>query len=333
MNLNRKIYFLLLCFFLIDWIHSYGQANLVLNPSLEQYSLCPYNQGQINYASNWYSFGGSVDYFNKCDTLYPDFMVPNNWGGYQQPASGFAYGALGTYLNITGDTSQSNVREYAGGDLSSPLTIGTKYFVSFKVSLSLSDYILVNTASNNVGVNFSTISYTGFDPFPITNTAKVNASSIITDTASWTQIFGSFIADSAYEYIVLGNFFDDNNTDTISMNGGCDTCTAYYFFDDICVSTDSLFALNYVFVNVDEYWDSVPLEIYPNPIVDLLSINNLSGDLFEIRIYDGFGRNVAHNFLEPYGIISFDFLNLINGIYYILIITNNNFITYKTIKL
>jgi hypothetical protein len=41
---------------------------------------------------------------------------------------------------------------------------------------------------------------------------------------------------SAFEYIIIGNFFNDAATSLVSGSG----CTngAYYYCDDVCISTD-----------------------------------------------------------------------------------------------
>ncbi|HTA27790.1 MAG TPA: hypothetical protein VK809_08375, partial [Bacteroidia bacterium] len=116
-----------------------AQTNLVQNPSFEIYDTCPKLQDEISYAVGWNHFDGTPDYFNACCPFTTSsFCVPYNWGGYQQAASGVAYSAFGAYsLNYHSNT----IREFSGGILSAPLSIGTKYFVSFKVSLSISNQI------------------------------------------------------------------------------------------------------------------------------------------------------------------------------------------------
>ena len=72
-------------------------------------------------------------------------------------------------------------------------------------------------ASNKLGAKFSTVSYSYSNPIQINNFAHVYSDSVIKDTTSWTLIKGEFTADSAYQYISIGNFFDDINTDTITI--------------------------------------------------------------------------------------------------------------------
>src|SRR5690606_29212541 len=107
----------LLIFFLIALCCSIGvsQTNLVINPSFEDTTYCVTGSGEMQAALGWEAYTDSPDYFNVC-TSNGDVSVPNNWGGYQQPVSGNAYCALGTYSSAFGGV---NVREFIGGALSS----------------------------------------------------------------------------------------------------------------------------------------------------------------------------------------------------------------------
>jgi hypothetical protein len=58
---------------------------------------------------------------------------------------------------------------------------------------------------------------------------------IINDTADWTLVSGSFVADSAYQHIVLGNFFRNALTDTIPSEIGI--VLAYYLIDSVNVTS------------------------------------------------------------------------------------------------
>ena len=115
--------------------------------------------------------------------------------------------------------------------------------------------------------------------------------SIITDTLNWTLTHGSFIADSAYNYIVIGNFFDDNHTDTIKMGTGFFD-DAYYYIDDICVSTDSLSCPG--FVGINESAGGVKLILSPNPFSDKINITSKRNELLEVNLYDITSRKLLH---------------------------------------
>jgi hypothetical protein len=305
----------------------------VPNPSFEDTAYCVTSSGDMQAASGWVSYAESPDYFNTC-TSNSDVSVPNNWGGYQQPASGDAYCALGTYSSAFGGV---NVREFIGSALSAPLSIGTKYFVSFKINLSTSSTIWANCATNNIGVGFSTVPYYwSGNPLSVTNNPKIYCDSIITDTLNWTTIFGSFTADSAYQYIVLGNLFDDANTDTLIVDASASpypNCFAYYFIDDICVSTDSAFAYNYTYTTgITENDLQAHISVFPNPATDFLNIQKSSNAPFDVAIYNTVGQllyakqNITNKNLQldisPYN----------NGLLFIKITSNNNQLMYKLLK-
>jgi len=160
---------LLNIFYLFFACSGFGQiaGNLVPNYSFEQHDTCPSDQGQITYAIGWSSSGNTPDYFNACATYY-DFSVPYNWGGYKQAATGNAYCGIGTYC-----TCGANGREFMIAPLTTPLIIGNTYFVSFKTSLSISDSICANCATNKIGALFSMIYYDYNNTAPINNFAQI----------------------------------------------------------------------------------------------------------------------------------------------------------------
>lgn len=255
--------------------------NIVPNWSFEDSVMCPSGPSQVTNASGWNGYG-SPDYFNACATK-PDFSVPHNWGGYQQAATGKAYCALGVSMAFI-----TNGREFIRRVLPSPLTVGTKYFVSLKVNLSLSDTIRVNCASNNLGIEFSTAPINA-----VNNRPHIYTTQVITDTANWTHIGGSFVADSAYTYINIGNFFDDLNSTTQIMTQDT-VCNSYYFIDDICVSSDSLDCPFTLETGQEEMADNNNFTLFPNPARQhaTLVFDNPGHANHSLYIYDTQGRLV-----------------------------------------
>ena len=249
----------------------HGQ-NLVPNPSFEEYISCPGAADEFNLAKGWSSYSYSPDYFNTCATT-PTVLIPTNAFGYQYAASGKAYSGLLAYVTLT-LSGIKNYREYIGERLSNNLTKGTKYYVSFKVSLGyrVEPLAPATCASNNLGVQFTNIPYNPGKP-RLTNNSQINEKSIITDTTNWTRIFGSFIADSTYQYIVIGNFYDNLHTDTLIMDGSNLCKGAYYYIDDVCVSEDSLYTANYIWTGINELNHMPNISIYPNPATNYLNIN------------------------------------------------------------
>jgi hypothetical protein len=218
-----------------------AQVNLVPNPSFEEYSLCPgLNGGNANTLDYWDIDINTVDNFNSCDTNFPfNAGVPQNVFGYQCASTGNGYSGLYFYAR----NGIYDVREMIGGGLISPLMIGQKYYVTFKVSSAESAYSI----NNLLGLKFTnrnlinSINAQIIIPPPfIDNMSHVNTSVIISDTLGWSTIQGSFIADSAYNYFLLGCFYDNSQIDTI-LRPSFNFCKSYYYLDDVCISTDSLY--------------------------------------------------------------------------------------------
>ncbi|OPZ97807.1 MAG: hypothetical protein BWY70_01395 [Bacteroidetes bacterium ADurb.Bin408] len=216
------------------WLHISAQ-NLVPNPSFEDTTGtgCPDGFFQATLPNGWSSYWNTPDYFNSCSPTNGFSSVPNNGWGHQLAATGNAYSGAWAY-----QTLQPNTREYIGRQLSTSMIIGKKYYANFKVNVAE----LSNCGINKIGVLFSTVPFTGnSSPAHVINFSQIYSNDIITDTANWTSISGSFVADSSYQYIIIGNFFSDTNTDTI-LTGPPKTFGygVYYFIDDIYVGTDSL---------------------------------------------------------------------------------------------
>src|SRR4051812_45907254 len=86
---------------------------------------------------------------------------------------------------------------------------------------------------------------------------------------------------------MLGNFFDDLNTDTLQMYGTWN-CFSYYFLDNVCVSTDSLFTLTWTGIkNIDDKENC--FVVYPNPTNDKIHIYSSEMNTL-ISIYNSIGE-------------------------------------------
>jgi len=129
------------------------------------------------------------------------------------------------------DSNGSNCRSYVAVQLSTPLTVGNDYCVSFKVSLA--DYTY--QAVENIGLYFS-----NFNTLPVLNTQPdiANTNGVITDQSNWVTISGSFTATNADDWIIIGNFDDDSNTtvtDLSTLGVGQSGNLGYYYIDDVSV--------------------------------------------------------------------------------------------------
>lgn len=205
--------------------------------------------------------------FNSCNT---DTLkgIPKNFVGYQYPANGNGYAGLMT------DDAHSGWREYYAVRLANLLIPGVKYYVSIKISLAECS----NYACNNFGIGFAVDSFWKTSLLAgdsLSHYLKINSSLIITDTINWTSISGSFVSDSAYKFVVIGNFLDFATTDTILNNNSCLYKKAYYYIDDVCVSTDSLNCNSPT--GLQQVKQNVGLSLFPNPFSSQLTFS-LSGN-------------------------------------------------------
>jgi hypothetical protein len=280
--------FRLISFLMCFNFYGFSQ-NLVPNPSFEDYSSCPDNFGEIQRALNWDSYNESPDYYNRCapscSPLNMCLGIPQSWYGYQEAYDGNAYVGLGTY-----DESFPQLREIIGTQLFQPLIPGRKYFVSCYISnaggYNWFPLHYCDGASNNFGFRFFNNAYSQFNPCPIDNFTHINETAIISDTVNWVKIIGSFIADSAYQYFSMGNFYDALHTDTINIVDS-DTLikkVVYFFVDQVCVSLDSM---DCVGINsVHSNFQTNKIEIYPNPFNEKLILNIEFYENVELTIYD-----------------------------------------------
>ncbi len=274
----NKLYCLLIMFIACGICN--GQ-NLVPNPSFEDTVSCPDNLHQVGNAKYWHAVDNTPDYFNACNP-YAGWSVPGNQINFQYAATGVAYMGMCTY-----HTTFPNFREMIGAFLTSPLVSGSKYFVTFKVSFAYSPNYGFYTATNKLGILFSTVDYLSTPP-SLNNYCQAYSDSIISDTLGWTTVRKSFIADSAYSFITISNFFSNANIDTLNFLGN--PVQAYYFIDDLCVSEDSLYCELWTGLSDEVFADNI--EIYPNPVKDILNIILKNKQLSEIIIYDIASRKI-----------------------------------------
>lgn len=275
--------------------------------------------------TGWNSYGYTPDYFNMCSS--GTTAVPSNIFGYQWASTGNGY--TGLYAHIIGQSS--NTREYIGRQLSSPLVPGQTYYVNFKTVFS--DLPGYDCPCNRLGILFSTQSFSidsicpppcGFTLLPPQNRAHIYSTSIINDTINWTLVSDTFTADSAYQYIIIGNHFDDTSITYVDLNTSAN-CAAYYYIDDITVIPDSLTGIE----------NSVALFLYnvfPNPAFDLLNIQITNVKKYSFSLFDLYGNEVIKN-LGDQKTKTVNIYSLPTGIYILVIDINSQKIYQKIIHI
>ncbi|HZF99751.1 MAG TPA: T9SS type A sorting domain-containing protein [Chitinophagales bacterium] len=290
--------------------------NLVPNPSFETLV----NDSCFNGPTNWTLETSSPDYYNIC-------FAGSNVFGYQNPADGDAY--FGLYTRVA--ASYPNYREFIGTQIPT-LTIGTKYFVSFKaVSASC-----MNCFTSKIGAlfTFSPLQYTSTQQFlQLPNHAQVFYDSILSDSINWTTVSGSFIADSQYNYLFLGCFFDEAHSDSALFQapqcyllGGGPLCTAYYYVDAVCVSTDSS-NCHMLHSTISHQPVQSKLYIYPTLINQTLNITFPQGST-QFNIFNAIGQRVlSSNTTSLYQAV--DVSGFSEGIYFVSVQTHQGVQTAK----
>jgi hypothetical protein len=322
--LNQLTKILITLFFVCLVTVSKGQ-NLVPNPSFEDTVSCPTTLADLSKTTFWSEpTQGSPDYFNVC-TNNSFIDVPNNGFGSQNALSGIAYVGIQVY-----DTqSVFSYREYIQVQLQQTLTLGQEYWVSFYVSLSdLNDYGI-----QELGAYFSStqISDNSMDSTLVLTPQIEFSDSVISSKNDWTKVSGSFVATGNESYIIIGNF-NRKQTTTSSQLSSNNINYAYYYIDDVCVSSDSLTCSQPVGINEAVLNQSL-FNIFPNPANNYINITkeNDLNDL-SVSIYNAIGQllytqqNITSNNTQ------IDISNYNSGLLFITITSNNNQFTYKLLK-
>ncbi|HRD51732.1 MAG TPA: hypothetical protein PKY96_03705, partial [Flavobacteriales bacterium] len=264
--------------------------NLVPNHSFEEYDTCRV-VNDVYYPDTgplgWFSAAGTPDHFMSCLPNATFNSAPYNAFAFQYPQDGQCYAGVTTYRAIP-----PNIREYFMVQLVEPLVIGQQYYVSFYASVGWGGYPsnpLAWLYTSKMGMLFTMQprQWVLNDPYPVPlNFAHVYTSELITDTVGWTLVSGSFVADSAYQYIMMGNHFDNADTDTMHIALQQFVALGYAVFDNVCVSVNPQGCP--MAVGVHEH-ESIGVRLYPNPARDRISVQGFTSGA-RITIRDAVGR-------------------------------------------
>jgi len=291
-----------------------AQTNLVPNPGFETASPCPDYPGQTNRATGWNNVNmvygnpsvGTPDYFHACGsaTLGYNCVPPNTFAGICSPRTG--NGMMGVVIyNIP----YPDYREYFATQLSSPMTTGNSYSVSFWVTNGSTPYSPFTIS--NIGANFSTnpLTQSGWGLINLAPQCEVTTQ---VSSTSWQQYSFTVTPTATWNHITLGCFRTDasnNVTSTFSGTSGPNSSYARYYFDDISVSLISTQSIN------EFNSDYSDLTVYPNPANGIINFST-SKPLDGIVITDLLGREIVSE-MNGFENSSIDISNLNNGVYFI----------------
>ncbi len=223
---------------------SNGQTeNLVLNPSFEQFEVCPQHYTPQDRSHElipfWkYPTMATPDYFNTCS--HGVAGVPKNFAGVSEPKTGRGYMGLLAVGSI--DKGKINYREYIQGQLKLSLEKGQKYCVTFSYKLATYSKYAVDrlglvfsphdlTEEKTIEMNKSYISRT-----PHVENERNN---LLENKETWNTICGIYVANGTENFLAIGNFYSIKNTDTLVVDPNVankfNKSYAYYYIDDVSV--------------------------------------------------------------------------------------------------
>jgi hypothetical protein len=264
--------------------------NLVPNPSFEEADTCREILGFFTPEDgplHWFSGGGTPDYYQSCLPYGAANGVPQSYFAFQFPQEGEAHIGVVTF-------QMPEVREYAMVQLLSPLVPGQTYYASFYANAAWNGSLqnpALYIASSHVGMLFTMQPnlWTVNDPWPVSGGfAHVYHPWIISDTVGWTLVSGSFVADSAYQYLMIGNHFGNAITDSLHFATFPWSPKAYTLIDNVCVSTNPLGCS--LAIGLQEHGTD-GIVLFPNPAVDALSLRGQAVDAIA-SVHDALGRVV-----------------------------------------
>lgn len=239
----------MICTVLLTCTNGFAQ-NLVVNPSYEQTtSNCgsPFGEGYAELI-DWDDTNSGNDTCTTPDLFSACNILIGGQGPTHMPYSqlGYQYSRTGTrHAGFIAHEIGSEYREYVQGRISTPLTAGQTYCVSFYVSLANMSLF----ATNNIGIRFSNTNYQhnacpGSTNSLINLPPQLNSTCVISDTSDWVRLQWDYTATGGEQYFVIGNFF--NNAATTIVNhtpagGGMSLPMpfAYYFIDDVSITPNT----------------------------------------------------------------------------------------------
>lgn len=267
--------------------------NLVPNPGFEETDSCTFGLG-LGALHHWYSAYLTPDHLQSCLSYGSANGLPLNIFTFQQPFEGNSCAGILTYDDDTG----LELREWIMVPLLDTMVAGQTYYCSFRANAAFGGYSTNQTtwlASSHLGVLFTTYDrqWIWGDPYPSgLNQAHVLSPQILSDTVGWTLVSGSFVADSAYTYLMIGNFFSNALVDTLHFAVLAPNWDIYGYtlIDAVCVSPnpEGCELSN----GTVEMGEAGPF-VYPNPATDALVIGNASGrdavvlDMLGKRVWSG----------------------------------------------
>ena len=203
----------------------------MVNASFEEFSATP-----IGWFKKGEHYTRVMKFWESPTSASPDIFgskvrVPNYWSekgfGVQPPHSGWAMSGITTY-GCAGKST--HCREYISVRLNEPLVVGQVYLVEMYVSHLEGSYAAANLGMyfSEERINLQTDELIAAEPqFKVKEILDIKK-------GKWQRITGQFNAATEAEYLIIGNFDDDESTDFIKHPGD-KIPYAYYYIDDVAL--------------------------------------------------------------------------------------------------
>ncbi len=211
-----RIYILL--FASIGLISQVKAQNLLPDGGFELLDSCPWtyaiNDNQFWTNCTW----GTPDQFDTCNG------VPQNNVGWQKPHGGHGYAGLVTY-------GRNGYREYMRSALTAPMQDAKTYCIEFWISLA--DYSLRKSWAPQLYFSAAPVS-ANMDTNLLLIPQWQDTSFLCNDTANWFKVSGVFNCFGNYNYVTIGNFYNNANTNSPPFPSALNN--AYYYIDDMSIT-------------------------------------------------------------------------------------------------
>ncbi len=210
-----------------------GYYNYAPNPGFEKTvrEYCQWNQNGRKYMEDIHNWDSPTE---TTPDIFSLRVKSNCWAnptkhsdGKQGPRTGDNMAGIKTYGKGGTETFW---HEYLMVQLDSTLIPGEKYYAEFYTARAVKS----DKASNNIGLYFSDTAIVTRDRMPLFYTPQINSENLIKSRWNiWKKVSGVFTVDSEKEYLLIGNFYNDDVTITDHFPEG--EGGAYYYIDDITV--------------------------------------------------------------------------------------------------
>lgn len=203
--------------------------NIVPNPGFEE--LKPKKKGE--YLEPFMEFRKRITKWNSPTETTPDLLSELYSNNNERPHSGNYM--IGILTHNPKSKKSETWREYVQVRLDLELEIDEEYLIEFWVMR----HPQATIASNNIGALLSRIPFATYDVQPITELdLAVNAEEIINPgQPEWQKISAIFTARGDERFLLIGNFFDNENTTFKNVKNTTEPAwdNPYYLLDDVSI--------------------------------------------------------------------------------------------------